>query len=61
MTDWHGNILGEAVFVASWPVHSYMGSRMYQVEATINGTIYTGRSMGSGMLYRGKRKGPVAP
>ena len=28
----------------------------YQGEATINGVRYTGRTMGTGMIWRGKRK-----
>lgn len=57
VTDWHGNRLGSARVITSWPMpHSFVSSRQYQVEARINGRLYTGRTMGSGMLWRGKAK-----
>ena len=54
--DWHGNRIGSWEQVASWPVHSWMGSRMFQIEALVDGVLYTGRGFGVGMIYRGKRK-----
>ena len=56
LADWHGEKLGTWRAVASWPVRSYMGSRMYQIEARVNGTTYTGRGFGEGMIYKGRRK-----
>lgn len=56
LTDWHGHELGTWRAVASWRVNSYVGSRMYQIEATIAGVTYTGRGFGEGMLWRGHRK-----
>lgn len=56
LTDWHGNTLGTWRSVASWPVFSYMGSTMHQIEATVDGTVYTGRGFGIGCIYRGRRK-----
>lgn len=56
MNDWHGAPIGTCRIVALWRVNSWMGSWMYQIEATIDGRTYTGRGMGSGMLWRGKTK-----
>lgn len=58
ITDWHGNHLGDAKIVASWslPRTSWISDRMFQVEATIDGVTYTGRSAGAGMFWRGKVK-----
>ncbi len=49
LTNWHGEILGTCYLGTGWRVNSYIGSRMYQVYATINGREYTGRSFGEGM------------
>lgn len=57
VTDWHGKELGSARITASWSMpHSWVSSRQYQVEAIIDGVTYTGRSMGEGMAWKGKRK-----
>ncbi len=56
LTDWHGEQIGRWENVAHWPIFSYMSSTMYQIEARVNGVLYTGRSFGIGMIYRGKRK-----
>lgn len=57
LTDWHGAQLGTYRITASWPTPgSYVSDKMHQVEATIDGIVYTGRSAGTGMLYRGRRK-----
>jgi hypothetical protein len=56
ITDWHGNTLGNARVVSSWKVFSFMSDKQYQIEVNINGIIYTGRSMGAGMIYKGKVK-----
>lgn len=54
--DWHGNPIGTWKVTSSWPVRSYIGSRMYQIRATLDdGRTYTGRGFGEGMIYRGKR------
>ena len=55
ITDWHGKVLGSAKITGSWPIRSYMGSRMYQVRAVIDGMAYTGRTLGSAMIWKGKR------
>jgi hypothetical protein len=57
ITTWHGDDLGPARITATWRMpHSYISDRQYQVEAIINGVRYTGRTMGTGMIWRGKRK-----
>lgn len=56
LTDWHGNKIGTCRSVASWRVESFLGTHMHQIEATVNGIIYTGRGFGAGMIYKGKRK-----
>ena len=53
ITDWHGNTLGHGRITHSWCVLS--SSYMHQVEATINGVKYTGRTQGNGMIWKGKR------
>jgi len=55
--SWHGDYLGTAAIVASWrAATSPWWTQMYQVEAVINGITYTGRTQGTGMIWRGKRK-----
>jgi hypothetical protein len=56
MRAWDGTDLGSCCVVASWPVGSWRGDRMYQIEATIKGRTYTGRGLGDGMLWRGRIK-----
>jgi hypothetical protein len=55
--NWHGDKkLGQIVRVTSWPTpRSYVSSRMYQITAGIDGVLYTGRSGGECMIWRGKR------
>jgi len=55
VTTWHGEHLGTARISAMWKVKSYIGSHMMQVECCIDGVWYTGRSFGSGMIWKGKR------
>ena len=52
LTDWHGNHIGTCFLSSSWPIRSYIGSRMYQVYAKINGREYKGRSFGEGMSIK---------
>ena len=54
LKNWGGKAIGTWKAVASWPIRSYMGSRMYQIRAWIDGRCYTGRGFGEGMLWRGK-------
>lgn len=55
LTDWRGKPLGTWRATRSWRVRSYMGSRMYQISATVNGAHYTGRGFGEGMSFNGRR------
>lgn len=55
LTDWHGNVIGEARLTSSWRTpRSFMASRMYQAYATVDGVTYTGRTCGEGMSYVGR-------
>lgn len=56
MRDWSGNIIGTCKIKAWWPIRSFIGDRMYQIEATIDGRTYTGRGLGSNMIWKGKLK-----
>jgi hypothetical protein len=57
LTAWKGKKIGTYRFVSSWATpNSYISSRMYQVEAMVNGKVYTGRSAGAGMIFKGKIK-----
>lgn len=56
VTTWQGEFLGHARVVARWPINSHFSTTMLQVEATINGIRFTGRTLGGGMLWKGKRK-----
>ena len=49
LTTWRGTKIGTCSLGASWPVRSYIGTRMYQIYAWINGQCYTGRGFGEGM------------
>lgn len=57
VTDWRGSVLGTARIKTSWKTPtSYVSERCYQVEATVNGITYTGRTSGANMIYKGKAK-----
>jgi hypothetical protein len=57
LTDWHGNGIGTYRQTAKWRTpRSAVSSHMFQVEATVDGRKYTGRSAGLGMVYSGKAK-----
>lgn len=53
ITDWHGKPLGPANIVSKWRVYPY-ASDMMQVRATIGKVLYSGRTQGDGMIWRGK-------
>jgi hypothetical protein len=55
---WHGEDLGTLKVVSWWrlPLSCWVSDRMYQVEATVDGVVYTGRTTGGGMIARLKRK-----
>ncbi len=57
LNDWHGHPIGTYKIKASWRTpRSYLSDRMYQVEAIVDDVVYTGRSAGEGMAFKGKRK-----
>ena len=49
LTVWTGDRIGRVTLGAGWRVNSYVGSRMYQAYATVNGREFTGRTFGEGM------------
>lgn len=55
LTDWHGNVIGTVRLTSSWRVNSFLGPRMYQAYAKVDGVWYTGRTFGEGMSFAGKR------
>jgi len=57
LTTWHGKKIGTFRIVSTWRTpNSYVSSKMHQVEATVKGRVYTGRSAGVGMIFKGKLK-----
>lgn len=56
LTNWHGVKLGTYKITSTWKINSYVSTTMHQVEAIVDGVKYTGRSMGKGMIFKGKRK-----
>lgn len=57
LTNWAGDRLGDYAIKSTWKTpKSYVSSKMHQVEVCVFGKIYTGRSAGIGMLFKGKRK-----
>lgn len=54
--DWFGAKIGRYRIVSAWPVNSYIGSHMMQIEVEVDGALYTGRGFGGGMSWQGKRK-----
>lgn len=49
LTSWTGEKIGTCAIGKGWRVNSYIGSRMYQIYATVKGVEYTGRGFGEGM------------
>lgn len=57
LTNWKGDLMGKVCFTAKWRTpQSYISSHMFQALAEVNGVLYTGRTRGFGMIFRGKRK-----
>lgn len=57
LIDWHGKPLGTYKAISRWEMpRSWVSRYQYQVEATVDGVVYTGRTCGKGMIYRGKLK-----
>lgn len=56
LTDWAGKEIGSCLITASWPIRSWMGPTMFQIRVFIPGHgAYTGRGMGNGMIWRGRK------
>ena len=57
ITDFSGKKVGSYVVTSKWRTpKSYVSSVMLQVDAKIDGVLYTGRSPGNSMHLMGKRK-----
>jgi hypothetical protein len=57
LNNCHGTPSGTYRITSTWKTpRSYISNVMCQVEAKIDGVIYTGRSCGIGMAFKGKRK-----
>jgi hypothetical protein len=54
---WHGEFMGYAKITSFWrlPLTAWISDKMYQVQATINGIKYTGRTCGGCMIVRLRR------
>jgi len=62
LRDFNGTRIGTCFLSKSWPVRSFIGSRMWQIYAIVDGVDYTGRGFGEGMsvnlrLCKGALKG----
>lgn len=55
LTNWHGEQIGIIYLSSSWRINSHLSDRMYQAYAWVNGKEYTGRTLGNGMVFKGKR------
>lgn len=55
ITTWPGDVLGVCTLGRGWRVRSWIGSRMYQAYARVNGVLYTGRTFGGGMYINLRR------
>ncbi len=55
LNNWHGKQIGTCYLASAWRVHSYIGSHMHQIYATIKGVKYTGRGFGEGMSVNLRR------
>lgn len=56
LTDWHGNAIGRCRITSTWENrNSWQSSTMHQIVAIVDGIAYTGRGMGLGMIYKGKK------
>ena len=57
LTDGHSKPIGVIWPKSSWKTpRSYVSAHMYSYEAIVDGTRYTGRGAGEGMLVNLKRK-----
>jgi hypothetical protein len=55
LNTWTGFKIGTCFLSSSWRVNSFMGDRMFQIYAIVNGVDYTGRGFGEGMLCNFRR------
>lgn len=55
LTDWHGRQIGTIMLGKGWRIRSYLSDRMYQGYARVNGVTYTGRTLGEGLAFTGRR------
>jgi hypothetical protein len=57
VTSWRGEPIGRYRVVSTWPIRSFLSDTMSQVQITTpDGTVYTGRTLGLGMIVKAKRK-----
>ncbi len=57
LTDFNGRKIGVYTVVSKWGTpKSHISSVMLQVDAKVGSVVYTGRSAGNLMLFKGKRK-----
>lgn len=57
LQQWDGHTLARLTRTALWQTPRSLDSpEMWQVEATIHGVRYTGRTSGPGFIWNGKRK-----
>jgi hypothetical protein len=61
LTNWHGEPLGTFRITSTWKINCYLSSTMHQVEAVIDNRTYVGRSLGVGMIFRGRIKRRKCP
>ena len=54
LTDWHGNKIGIIRLTSTWKINSYVSTTMHQGYANVNGKLYTGRTMGENMAFKGR-------
>jgi hypothetical protein len=55
LTDWNGRAIGTYKITHAWRTpNSHVSDKMFQVQATVQGRKYTGRSAGVHMTYRGR-------
>jgi hypothetical protein len=57
LTDWSGTPIGRYEITGRWRMpHSWVASHMVSARVVLQGgAVYTGRGMGVGMIWRGRR------
>jgi hypothetical protein len=57
LMSWDGKkTLGTIRIISTWRMPNNLSGYMSQIEATVNGKVYTGRCAGDGMAWRGRPK-----